>query len=261
MVGSARRRPSSSGTSCRNVYWAEQIPLGFDGSVAVQARQTVAETEWLLQLANRNPRIRAVVGWVDLRDPDVEKELERLAAHPKLRGVRHVVQDEPDDRFMLREDFLRGIGRLRRFGLTYDVLIFPRHLPVACELVKRFPDQPFVLDHLAKPLIRRQLMSPWQEEIRKLASFPNVWVKLSGMVTEADWKNWRPEQIHPYLDIAVESFGPQRLMIGSDWPVCTVAGNYAQVLGLVLDYLRSFTPAERDAILGATAGNFYGMRT
>lgn len=238
---------------------AEQLPLGFGGSVAVQARQSLAETEWLLRLADENPRIGAVVGWVDLRAPDAEAQLRRLAGHPKLRGVRHVVQDEPDDRFMLREDFQRGVALLRRFGLTYDILIYARHLPVACDFVSRFPDQPFVLDHLGKPPIRQRGLSPWREYLRRLAAFPNVRAKLSGLVTEADWRRWRPEDIRPFLDVAMEAFGPRRLMIGSDWPVCTLAGSYAQVMGVVLDYVQGLGADERDAVLGGTASGFYGI--
>lgn len=239
--------------------WAEQSPLGFAGSVAVQARQTLEETEWLLQLAERDQRILAVVGWVDLRSAQVEAELERLAARPKLRGVRHVAQDEPDG-FMLREDFLRGIGLLRRFGLAYDILIFARHLPDACRLAGRFPEQAFVLDHIAKPPIKLGSISPWREEIRRLAEFPNVCVKLSGMATEADWKNWTPQQLRPYLDVVMEAFGPGRTMIGSDWPVCTVAGGYSRIMGVVLDYLRSLTDAEQEAVCGITVCDFYGMQ-
>ncbi len=168
-----------------------------DGSIAVQARQSLTETRWLLELAAKNPRIRGVVGWANLAGERIEAELDKLAANSVLRGVRHVIQDEPDDRFMLREDFLRGIAALARRGLTYDLLIFERHLPIACEFVRRFPDQPFVLDHIAKPAIAQGRIEPWATNIRKLAACPNVCCKLSGMVVEADWRNWKPADFAP----------------------------------------------------------------
>src|SRR5579859_222262 len=193
---------------------------GFDACIAVQARQTLEETQWLLALADENPFIAGVVGWVDLRAEVVRDQLAALSKNPKLVGVRHVIQAEPDDQFLLRADFLRGISALQEFGLTYDILIYPRHLPVAIEFVQRFPEQRFVLDHLAKPFIKAQTVDPWATHMRELATFPNVFCKLSGMVTEADWKNWKPEHFRPYLQTAFEAFGGDRLMIGSDWPVC-----------------------------------------
>jgi len=236
-----------------------QAPLGFDGSIAVQARQTLAETEWLLQLAEQHPFIMGVVGWVDLRSPELPIKLGRLSGYTKLRGVRHVVQDEPDDRFMLLSDFQRGIGELSRYGLTYDILIHPRHIPTAYELVRRFPDQRFVLDHIAKPFIRRGEMEPWATDIELLASSPNVYCKLSGMVTEADWRNYRPEDFKPYLDVVFDAFGPRRLMIGSDWPVCTLVAPYERVMAIVIDYTRHCTVDEQRMILGGNAQAFYGV--
>jgi L-fuconolactonase len=233
--------------------------IGFDGSIAVQARQMISETEWLLELADHNPSIKGVVGWVDLRSPNLPQELERFAAHPKLVGVRHVVQDEPDDQFMLRPEFRRGISHLRAFGLTYDLLLFPRHLPVARQLVAEFPDQPFVLDHMAKPAIRDGQISPWREDLQELARFPNVFCKLSGMVTEANWRQWRPGDFHPYLDVVLNCFGPERLMIGSDWPVCTLSGEYVSTLRIVLDYLGRLPRAACSAILGGNCARFYGI--
>jgi L-fuconolactonase len=230
---------------------------GFDGTIAVQARQMVAETEWLLGLADRHSSIKGVVGWVDLRSPGLPDELERFAPHPKLVGVRHVVHDEPDDRFMLRPEFRRGIARLREFGLTYDLLLFPRHLPVAVTLVDEFPEQPFVLDHLAKPAIRGRLFSPWREDLTRLAERPNVSCKLSGMVTEARWNDWRPEDLSPYIDVVLEAFGPERLMIGSDWPVCTLSGDYRSTMGVVVGYVDSLSPGERAGILGENCARFY----
>lgn len=247
----------------RDYLPADLAPLlqaaGFDGSIAVQARQTLAETEWLLSLADAHPQIKGVVGWVDLRSPELRHQLERFRKHHRLVGVRHVVQDEPDDQFMLRPEFRSGIGELQAFGLTYDLLLFPKHLPVAAKLVAEFPDQPFVLDHLAKPEIRDRRLSPWREDLQRLAQFPNVWCKLSGMVTEAQWGQWRADDFKPYLDAAFECFGAQRLMIGSDWPVCTVSGDYRATMRLVTEYVEQLTPAERDLVLGGNAGSFYGI--
>src|SRR6201993_851298 len=174
----------------------------FQGSVAVQVRQTLEETRWLLELAERSPKILGVVGWVDLRSPDVRSQLSQFTRNPKLVGIRHIVQAEPDDRFLLRADFLRGIGLLEEFDVAYDILIYTKHLPVAAEFVERFPKQRFVLDHLAKPAIKIQEVESWAAGIRRLAVFPNVFCKLSGLVTEADWQRWKPEDFTPYLDIA-----------------------------------------------------------
>jgi len=232
---------------------------GFFGTIAVQARQLPDETEWLLKLADQFEFIRGVVGWVDLRSPQVERELARYAQHAKLRGVRHVLHDEPDDQFMLLPEFQRGIGQLRKFGLTYDLLVFPRHLRVAPELVAQFPNQAFVLDHIAKPAIRESQVSPWKEDVRKLAEFPNVCCKLSGMVTEANWKQWQSDDFRRYLDIVIEAFGTDRVMIGSDWPVCTLSGDYRSVMGIVVDYVQQYSPAVREGILGGNCARFYGI--
>jgi L-fuconolactonase len=232
---------------------------GFEGSIVVQARQNLAETEWLLSLANEYPHVCGVVGWVDLRSDEVEQQLAHYAQDPRLCGVRHVIHDEHDDAFMLGEAFQRGIGLLNQYGLTYDLLLFPRHLPYACTLVERFPEQPFVLDHIAKPPIDRGEFSPWREQLKRLAEHPNVYCKVSGMVTEAKWKNWRYEEFVPYLDLVFEAFGPERLMIGSDWPVCTVSGSYEQTMGIVMDYLAQFDSATREAVLGDNAARFYGV--
>lgn len=233
--------------------------MGFDACVAVQARQSPEETRWLLELADRHEFIVGVVGWVDLQSLDARRELERLSAHPLLVGIRHIVQDEPDDRFLLRAEFCRGIALLGALGLAYDILIHPRHLPVAVEFVERFPRQRFVLDHLAKPEVRRGEILSWERELRRLASWPNVLCKLSGLVTEADWTSWTPDQLRPYLDVAWDCFGPGRLMVGSDWPVCTLAGDYARTVGAVTDYLKDRPPHERDAVLGGNAVRFWRL--
>lgn len=233
--------------------------VGIEATVAVQARQTLEETQWLLELADQSPFIKGVVGWVDLRSPVLRQQLERFSLHPKFRGVRHVVQDEPDDQFVLREDFIRGLEMLAEYNLTYDILIFPRHLPVACELVGKFPDQPFVLDHIAKPFIKDGRVSPWDTDIRRLAGYSNVWCKVSGMVTEANWHQWQPLDFRPYLDVVFEAFGPHRIMFGSDWPVCTLAGTYADVAGIVSDYTQGLSAEEQADVWGGTARKFYGL--
>jgi L-fuconolactonase len=233
---------------------------GFQGCVAVQARQTLEETRWLLELAERAPFILGVVGWVDLRSPRLRFELRSLAGQSKLVGVRHIVQSEPDERFLLQPDFLRGIAMLEEFDLAYDILIYPRHLPVAAEFVTRFPRQRFVLDHLAKPPIKSGGLDSWARGIRELAAFENVFCKVSGLVTEADWQAWKPENMRPYLDVTFECFGPSRLMIGSDWPVCTVAAPYSRVMDIVKDYLGTYAAEERDAVLGGNAAKFWRLK-
>ena len=247
----------------RDYLPAELKPLlqaaGFDGTITVQARQMVEETAWLLELAEKQDFIKGVVGWVDLQSPELRTQLEQFSPHPKLVGVRHVVHDEPDDHFMLRPEFRRGIARLREFNLTYDLLLFPKHLPVATKLVAEFPEQPFVLDHIAKPPIREGGVSPWREDLRRLAEFPNVCCKLSGLVTETHWKQWQPEDFHRYLDIVLAAFGPERVMIGSDWPVCTLSGAYAPTMNIVTDYLQKYPAAVREPILGGNCARFYGL--
>ena len=232
---------------------------GFDGAVAVQARQTLEETRWLLELAASSTHVLGVVGWVDLRSSNVRSQLAEFAGSPKFLGVRHIVQSESDDRFLLQPEFLRGIAALEEFDLTYDILIYPRHLPVAAEFVKRFPRQRFVLDHVAKPLIKSGSLQPWQSGIRELAQNTNVFCKLSGLVTEADWKNWKSSDFEPYLDVALECFGKDRLMIGSDWPVCTVAASYSQVMNLVMEYLKKYPAEVRNAVLGKNAEQFWKL--
>ncbi len=236
---------------------ALQRPLGFDGSIAVQARQVVGESDWLLGLADKHANVKGVVGWVDLRSDRVEADLARLAAHPKFVGVRHVVQEEPDDDFMLGKDFQRGIAQLHAHGLTYDLLIYPKQLAAAIRLAENFPLQPFVLDHIAKPPIKDGTIEPWKSQVRRLAKLPNVWCKVSGMLTEADHRAWKAEQFRPYLDTVFEAFGPARLMYGSDWPVCLFAGSYEQALRLVDDYARGLTEAERAGLFGGNCARFY----
>ncbi|MHC1763159.1 MAG: amidohydrolase [Verrucomicrobiia bacterium] len=228
-----------------------------DGSIAVQARQSLEETHWLLELADQYPLVAGVVGWVDLRSPDVADQLASLAQRRKLVGVRHVVQDEPDDRFLLDAAFVRGLGELRAFKLVYDLLVYPRQLPAAIELVEKLPDQRFVLDHIAKPPIREGRLEPWRQDLRLLAQAPNVFCKVSGMVTEADWTRWKPEDFRPYLDVVFEAFGTDRVMFGSDWPVCLLAADYSRVLKLVTDYVNRLTIADQERFFGGTAALCY----
>jgi len=233
---------------------------GIISTVAVQARQCLEESTWLLQLADEYPFIAAVVGWVDLSSDHIVEQLEQLSQHHKFRGVRHVVHDEPYDKFMLQESFIRGLGQLKRFGLTYDLLLFPRHLPVACDVVKRFPEQPFVLDHIAKPPVRAGEMQPWARDLKRLAEFPNVYCKISGLVTEANWSSWTAQDLEPYLDVVLDAFGPKRLMIGSDWPVCTLAADYTSVIKLEADYIGRLSTSEQHAILEKNGTEFYSIR-
>jgi L-fuconolactonase len=232
---------------------------GFDGTVAVQARQSLEETCWLLDLAAQYPFIKGIVGWVDLRSPELRSQLQEFSKNPKFVGVRHVVHDEPDDDFMMGAEFRRGIGQLKEFKLTYDLLLFPKHLPIAARLVEEFPEQPFVIDHIAKPEIKNQKFSPWKEDIGVLAKFPNVYCKLSGMVTEAAWGEWRLEDFHGYLDVVFNAFGSERLMIGSDWPVCNLSADYEATMKIVTDYIDKFPIQNRESILGGNCTRFYRL--
>ena len=230
-----------------------------DGCIAVQARQTLEETRWLLELADAHPFITGVVGWVDLQADDAQGQLERFASHRKLVGVRHIVQSEADDRFMLRPDFCRGIALLEHLDLAYDILIYPRQLPSAAELVSRFSRQRFVLDHLAKPGIRAGALEEWERGLRQLAAFPNVFAKLSGLVTEADWTAWTVDQITPCLDVAFDCFGADRLLAGSDWPVCTLAADYRRTIAIIDTYLDGRSPYEREAVMGGNAARCWNL--
>ncbi len=249
----------------RDFLPVDLLPLinaaGFDGSIAVQARQNLDETLWLLQLAAEHTFIKGVVGWLDLCSPDLQFQLQRFARNPKLVGVRHVLHDEPDDRFMLRPEFLRGIALLSQFDLTYDLLLFPKHLPVASQLVQAFPEQPFVLDHIAKPRIADGILSPWDRDLRNLASFTNVFCKLSGMVTEATWKKWKHDDFRRFLDTVFEAFSPDRLMIGSDWPVCTLSGDYESTMQIVMDYVQQFPSPVESGILGGNCARIYKIQS
>jgi L-fuconolactonase len=228
---------------------------GVSASIAVQARQTIEETRWLLDLAARYPVISGVVGWIDLQG-DVDAQLAEFTRDTKLAGVRHVVQAEPDG-FLQRPAFLSGLQRIRAYGLTYDILVYARQIPEAVRLAERFPNQPFVLDHLGKPDVRGGEICGWRRHLEALAALPNVCCKLSGLVTEADWRGWTPGQLRPYLDAALNAFGPLRVMMGSDWPVCLVAASYGEVVSLVKDALSEYSADERQQMLGGNAERFY----
>ncbi len=232
---------------------------GVDAVVSVQARQTLVETNWLLDLAERNDFIAGVVGWVPLTSPTVAETLARLAGHARLCGVRHVLQGEADPDFAARRDFNEGMAALRGLGLAYDILIYERQLPAATALVDRHPDQVFVVDHVAKPRIRDGIVSPWRERMRELGRRPNVFCKLSGMVTEADPRAWTRALLEPYAHAALEAFGPSRVMFGSDWPVCLTACSYSQWLATVLELCGGLSAAERERVLGGTARRAYGL--
>lgn len=228
------------------------------GSVAVQADQTEAETDWLLKLAANNDFIQGVVGWIDLRSDSIEERLRHYAQFKKLKGFRHILQGE-DPAFMLQESFLNGISKLQQFGFTYDILIMPKHLDASLELVERFPEQKFIIDHVAKPYIKEGKIDEWKEGMEKLAAHQHVYCKISGMVTEADWKNWTAELLKPYIDVVVNSFGIDRIMYGSDWPVCLVASSYSKWLQTIKDYFASYSAEEQEKIFSGNAIKFYNL--
>jgi len=242
----------------RDLY-AEMAAAGVDGTVVVQARQTLEETRWLLDLAEESEAIRGVVGWAPIAGEEFPGCMEEFDGRAKLKGLRHVIQGEVDENYILREDFNSGIRTMLGSGLVYDILIYERHLPQTIEFVDEHPDQVFVLDHIAKPPIVGGVLQPWADKMRELGKRGNVSCKVSGMVTEAKWSEWTPETLKPYLDVAVEAFGPERLMAGSDWPVCLVASGYAQWFGVLSDYFKGFSDAERARVFGGTAIQVYGL--
>src|SRR3954463_15251846 len=234
--------------------------FGIEGTVAVQARQSLEETTWLLDLAAKPPIMRGVVGWVPLTEgAGVKRHLDRFAPNPQLRGVRHIIQDEADPRYILRNDFNTGVHALLDYKLRYDILIFERHLPAAIQFVDRHPKQIFILDHIAKPRIKDKVLSPWDRNMREMAKRQNVYCKLSGMITEADPKRWKPADLQPYVDVVLSAFGPKRLMYGSDWPVMLLAGEYALWYGFVTNAIAKLSQAEQDRIMGGTAVEAYGL--
>jgi len=233
---------------------------GIDATIAVQADQSESETLFLLDLAAKHANIAGVVGWVDLCSPEVAERLSFFSNCDKLVGFRHVAQSEPDDRFLVGDAFVNGVACLGRFGFAYDILIFPKQLPAALELVAKFPAQRFVIDHMAKPAVKTRDSALWTERICAVAQNPNVFCKLSGLVTEADWERWKAEDFTPYLDVVFEAFGAERLMFGSDWPVCLLAANYGQVKEIVENYLRARPTREKEMIFGGNAARFYKLK-
>lgn len=217
------------------------------------------ETLWLLTLAEENPFIKGVVGWVDLRSDDLTYQLEQVGNHPKLVGIRHVIHDEADDDFMLRSAFLQGIETLQDYNLTYDLLLFPKHLGRAIELASMFPDQRFVLDHLSKPFIKSGILHPWKDDIESLATQPNVWCKISGMVTEADLESWKKGDFEPYLKVVCDAFGTDRLLLGSDWPVSKLAGEYARVMDIPITFFEKLNSDEKENIYSKNAIECYQL--
>jgi L-fuconolactonase len=233
---------------------------GIDGSVAVQASQSVEETDWLLELATEAKFIRGVVGWAPIASAEFPRMLERWRGNSLLKGLRHIIQDEVDDDFINRADFNAGIATLAGSNLIYDILIYERHLPAAIQFVDRHPKQIFVLDHIAKPRIKDRLIEPWRKNLFELAQRQNVYCKLSGMVTEADWTSWSKADLQPYVDAVLEAFGPCRLMAGSDWPVCLLACSYRKWFEVLGDCLEELSSAEQDLVLGGVATKIYSLR-
>lgn len=232
---------------------------GIEGCVVVQSDQSELENSFQLNNAEEHAFIKGVVGWVDLRSEDIEESLSRYTKFPKLKGFRHVLQGEADRALMLRPDFKNGISKLLKFGYTYDILIFPDQLTYTKAFVAAFPNQPFVIDHIAKPNIKEQNIGDWEKDIKAVAEHENVYCKISGMVTEANWNNWKAEDFTPYMDVIVEAFGPKRIMFGSDWPVCQVAATYSQVVALVENYFASFSAHEQALFFGGNASAFYKL--
>ena len=239
----------------KTVYQENNI----DGCVAVQADQTLAETDFLLDLAEKNDFIKGIVGWVDLRASNIDEVLNQYNKFSKLKGFRHVVQGEADHNFMLHPDFGNGIAALEKYNFTYDILIFPHQLGAALELVRRFPNQKFVIDHIAKPYLKDRFYDGWAVLMKAIGEHKNVYCKLSGMTTEADYNNWTPEQIEPYMQLVLDAFGAQRILFGSDWPVCLVAGNYTKTKELVTNFIAKLSSEEQAAIMGGNAMQFYNL--
>jgi L-fuconolactonase len=231
---------------------------GIDACVAVQASQAELETLFLMELSKTHTIIKGVVGWVDLQNENILQRLEYFSQYPVIKGWRHVVQSEPDD-FLAGKNFQRGIRALQSYGYTYDILIYPRQLKPALEFVSHFPENKFIIDHCAKPDIANKKIEEWGTLMREMATYPNVYCKLSGLLTEAKWKQWSPAEIYPYLDVVFEAFGTDRLLFGSDWPVILLSGIYVQWKSLVEKYMESFTAEEKEKVFGGNAIEFYGL--
>ncbi len=232
---------------------------GIDKTVIVQTQHHLAENEWALELAGEHDFLAGVVGWVDLASPKCEEQLEALRDHAKFCGIRHVTHDEPDEDFIIRPDVVNGLRILEKHRVPFDLLFYTPHLRHAPTLARQLPELPMVIDHLSKPLIRDRRMESWRTELREAAAFPNLYCKLSGMVTEADWQNWKPSDLKPYVEVAVEAFGPRRCMFGSDWPVCLLAAEYQQVHDTLAECVADLSDAEQSLIFGETAAMFYRL--
>lgn len=247
----------------RDFYPAEVWPLmqrnGIEGCVAVQADQSEAETIFLLDLARQQAFIKGVVGWIDLRSPGLEQRLDYFSQYPLLKGFRHIVQAEPDDAFLLRDDFCRGIRRLSGFDYTYDILIYPKHIKTALEFVRRFDEQRCMVDHIAKPVIKRREIEQWKADISGFKEQDHVYCKMAGLVTEGDWAHWTAADFVPYMDVILETFGPDRIVFGSDWPVCLTGASYDQICGLTEQLLHTLSADEQDKIWGRNAITFYNL--
>ena len=257
------RTPQHAGI-CRSYLPADLMPhleaTGVQKSVFVQTQHDLEETRWALGLADENEFIAGVVGWVDLASEDCKQQLAEFRDHPKFVGIRHVTQDEPDDDFIVRPDVVRGLKVLQHHNIPFDLLFYTKHLKHAATLGRELPELPMVIDHLAKPKIKDHITAGWIDGLKAAAKFPNIRCKLSGMVTEADWKNWKPADLKPYVDAALEAFGPERCMFGSDWPVCELAATYEQVFHAAVELLEQLSDSERSHIFGGTATKFYGLK-
>jgi L-fuconolactonase len=238
----------------------EMAAAGISGSIAIQARSSLEETRWLLELAGQHEFIFGVAGWAPLTDPNVKAVLEKFTPNKKLRAIRHTLQDEADPHYILRADFNRGVSELKYCGLAYDILIFERHLPQTIQFVDKHPGQVFILDHLAKPRVRDEAISPWRENMRELAKRPNVYCKISGLATEADHSHWTEAQLEPYMDTVLSTFGPKRSMFGSDWPVCQLAISYQRWVALVTKATSKLSLSEQERFWAGTAREAYGLK-
>ncbi len=230
-----------------------------DGCVIVQSDQSEEENHFQLQNSANHNFIKGVVGWVNLLSDKIESRLEYYSQFEKLKGFRHVLQGEPQRDFMLRTDFLNGISLLNKYNFTYDILVFPDQLKFINEMVAKFPEQRFVLDHIAKPYIKDKLLADWDVNIKTLGEFDNVFCKISGMVTETNWNNWQPGEFDPYMDVVVDAFGTDRIMFGSDWPVCKVSATYEEVYGIVKNYFSGYSESEKVKVFGENAIKFYSL--
>ncbi|KZS38396.1 amidohydrolase [Aquimarina aggregata] len=230
-----------------------------DGCVAVQADQSEIETDFLIDLANENKFIKGIVGWIDLRAENLEERLQHYSKFDIIKGFRHVVQDEPDPNFIIGDSFKKGIALLPQYNFTYDILIFPHQLRASLKLIEEFPEHKFVIDHIAKPSIKNGDIKEWETLIREIAKHRNVYCKVSGMVTEADWAHWKYDNFVPYLDVVFDAFSTKRIMYGSDWPVCLLGGNYSSIKSIIEEYIKNLSAEQQEEIMGGNAIKFYQL--